>query len=358
MPGNPRAIAITNREPRAELLQARRCYDLLNNGSTMMSAMDFLDYDPSCLDDCYKDEPRANTLLYTELDRFLGNTWTGLVSAANSLRVSKLAEPFDLVPSDPNANALAQFTKEKKLDHDDPVVRLVTYDSQEKHIVVQRCAYSDGLRSNYAVDLNSPNSLRAVLQAQYGSRLPPLSDKRLSNAIGVAAVLFHKGEHGGILPYLPKRSGAAKQQAVFPEGGYHCTASGETIWNDAATSFAEVFTQNICRELHEEVGVEPHDLEWIYPVAFCREFLRAGKPQLFFAGFTKLPPREIANRGRAAIRKQIANGRQEVEDDTLIVETPEQLCAELRSHGTIEAIANMTYAQDCAVLAHEANKFR
>jgi hypothetical protein len=323
-----------------------------------MRETNFLNYDPRFLSDCYKDEPRANALPYVELERFLENSWTGLVSAANSLRVSKVAEPFELVPWDAHANALAQFRKENKLDHDDPVVRLVSYGSHEKHIMVQRCAYSDGLRSNYAVDSGSPISLRAVFQAQYGRQLPPLSDKRLSNAIGVAAVLFHKGEHGDILPYLPKRSSAAKKQALFPEGGYHCTASGEAIWNDAAASFAEVFTQDICRELSEEVGIRPQDLEWIYPIAFCREFLRAGKPQLFFVGFTKLPPREIDSRRREAIQRQIVNGRQEVEDEVLVAETPEQLFAELSRHGTIEAIANMAYAQDCAALAHDANQFR
>jgi hypothetical protein len=179
-------------------------------------------------------------------------------------------------------------------------------------------------------------------------------------------VFFCKTEHGEILPYLPRRAkpglisdpiGTTKKQAVF-SGGYHCTASGETMWRDTARSFGEVFTQDMCRELYEEVGLTEQDLAWIYPVAFCREFLRGGKPQLFFAGFTKVPPQEINTRRRAAIQRQIAQGRQEIEDDVLVADTPEQLYAQLWSHGTLESVANMTFAQDCAILAHQAKQLR
>ena len=252
------------------------------------------------------------------------------------------------------------------------MLRLHAYNSQRKTLRVQRCNYSDGLRSNYAMDLKghiklgaADVSFRAVLQAQYGRRLPPLSDTRLSNAVGIAMVLFYKTEHGEILPYLPRRAkpgivsetvGTTKKQAVF-SGGYHCTASGETMWKDAARTFKEVFTQDMCRELYEEVGLTEQDLQWIHPVSFCRELLRGGKPQLFFAGFTKVPPSEINARRRDAIQRQIRQGRQEIEDDVLIADTPEQLYAQLWSHGTIEAVANMTFAQDCAILAHRARQF-
>src|SRR2546430_13651 len=86
---------------------------------------------------------------------------------------------------------------------------------------------------------------------------------------------------GGAGPYRPRR---APRQSVFP-GGYHCTASGETVWT-GAHDFEGLFTENICRELEEEVALARADLEWLRPVAFCREFLRAGKPQFFFAAGT------------------------------------------------------------------------
>jgi hypothetical protein len=223
---------------------------------------------------------------------------------------------------------------------------------------VQPCAYSDGLKSNYAMD--GAGELRELLRAEYGGRLPPLEDRRLSNGIGTAVVVLD----GEGRPYLPRR---APRQSVFP-GGYHCTASGEAVWqgdtglgasdrvvpqlptvatlkphqsrdlegavdSEPALGFDAIFTANICRELEEEVGITRADLEWIRPIAFCREFLRGGKPQFFFAAQTILEERELAERRRAAITRQIAAGCQEVMDDVLREVRPE-LC-------TIECAANL-----------------
>jgi hypothetical protein len=129
-------------------------------------------------------------------------------------------------------------------------------------------------------------------------------------------------------PYLPRR---APNQSVFP-GGFHCTASGETVWRDQG----ELFESNICRELEEEVGLTRADLEWIRPLALCREFLRAGKPQIFFAAQTFLPPEELALRRRRAIADQLAAGRQEILDEILPAVTPDAL-----AECTLECRANL-----------------
>jgi hypothetical protein len=257
----------------------------------------------STLLECYRDErPARPGLPYVELD------------ACGHFGVVKIAERFRL-------NAVLEM--EPKLDYDEPVVRLADYDSTTRTLYVQRCAYSDGVKSNYAME-----RLRGLFQAEYGHRLPPLSDARLSNGIGTAVVVFT-----GAGPYLPRRSSG---QAVFP-GGFHCTASGETVWTDGADSFDEIFTSNICRELEEEVGLIQADLEWIGPVAFCREFLRGGKPQFFFAGYTALGAEELTRRRRAAIAQQVARGRQEVEDEVAGAE-------DLGAY-TMEAIANLEFAK-------------
>src|SRR6185437_12427918 len=163
--------------------------------------------------------------------------------------------------------------------------------------------------------------------------------------IGIAVIIFYKADDGGIIPYLPKR--ATKNQAVFHDG-YHCTASGETMWHGPEETFDEIFTNDICRELQEEVGIERDDLVWIYPISLCREFLRGGKPQIFFFCFTRLPPGEINRRRQTAILKQIRNGRQEVENEELIAANPYDLYEELEHYGTIEAIVNMFFARKCA----------
>lgn len=210
--------------------------------------------------------------------------------------------------------------------HDESLARLV--DSSGGVLRVQRARYSDGLKSNYAVD--APGGLRARLLADYGRRLPPPGDPRLSNAIGVAVIVFDAAGR----PYLPRR---APRQSVFP-GGYHCTASGETLWNEAE-GFDGLFTASICRELEEEAGLPRTGLDWIRPLGLCREFLRAGKPQLFYAARTSLSAAELAACRRAAIARQIARGQQEILDDILAAVTPQTLplC-------TLECAANLALA--------------
>jgi hypothetical protein len=210
-----------------------------------------------------------------------------------------------------------------KLDYDEPVARLVSVDGDTLHL--QCAAFSDGVKSNYAMD--GPGELRDTLRAQYGAKLPPLSDTRLSNGIGTAVVVFDSSN----CPYLPRR---APRQHVFP-GGYHCTASGETVWTGAC-EFDALFTANICRELAEEAGLRREDLDWIRPVAFCREFLRAGKPQIFFSARTSLSAEALAVRRRAAIAVQLARGRREILDEIMDEFRP-GLC-------TIECLANLALA--------------
>jgi hypothetical protein len=210
-----------------------------------------------------------------------------------------------------------------KLDYDEPVVRLVSVEGGT--LRVQRAVFSDGVKSNYAMD--GPGELRDTLRDEYGAKLPPLSDTRLSNGIGTAVVVFDASGR----PYLPRR---APRQSVFP-GGYHCTASGETVWTGEC-DFTRLFTGNICRELEEEAGIVPGDLDWIRPVGFCREFLRAGKPQIFFAACTSLSAEALTSRRRSAIAAQLSRGRQEILDEVMEDFQP-ALC-------TIECLANLALA--------------
>jgi hypothetical protein len=340
----------------------------------------FLNYDRDYLIGCYRDESDlAGVLLpYIEVEQILQPTWDEFQQTIDSLRVVKVNDPFVLAKhppaalSDLQAHAYDQFSRETKMTRDDRVVRLVNYDPSTKTMTIQKCLYSDGIRSNYAMDwhggltlANSPISLRGLLQSQYDQRLPPWSECRMSNAIGLAVIVFVTHESGDVLPYLPLRAtpswysdnvGATKRLGVYP-GGFHCTASGEAAWSDKAASFSQLFTVDVCRELEEEVGLERSDLEWICPVGFCREFLRGGKPQLFFTAYTSLSPLEIGQRRRDAIKAQKKDGRQEIEDDVLVANTPEEFFRQLSANGTMEVVANMAFAQKCAALAYEAGKF-
>jgi hypothetical protein len=275
---------------------------------------------------------------YVELDRCPQSGW----------KIERLHEPFQLSQGPPTELAYFQtlayqtFVGQKKIDpgHDDDVVRLADYDAGTATLRIQKCTYSDGIRSNYAMDIagipagGRHLSLRELLHAEYGGQLPPLTETRLSNAIGCAVIVFYRRDDGELFPYLPRR---AKGSAVFSSGGYHCTASGETQWRDSADSFDALFTGHICTELEEEVGLTREHLAWIYPISLCREMLRGGKPQLFFAAYTEAKVPELTHLRRAAIERQKARGRQEVEDDMLVTQALEDC--------TLEAIANLTLAR-------------
>lgn len=354
-------------------LLASRAYETFKEA---VRTTEFLNYDTNYLIDCYNEngDSVSTHLPYAEQGRLLRAKWDDFTNSFNNLQIEKIPTQFELAKEPPElsdfqTHALAQFQKDGRVDRNDRVVRLAAYDRDKQVFRVQQCMYKDGLRSNYAMDLKGhlniascDVTLRAILQVKYGRKLPPLDDRTLSNAIGIAVVLFYKTEDNDILPYLPRRwhplvsVGTAKKQAVF-QGGFHCTASGETLWRDDASTFDTLFTEDICRELKEEVEITRDDLEWIYPIAFCREFLRGGKPQLFFAGYTKLPPREINSRRLLAIDNQKRRGRQEIDNEALIVETPDKLYQELWSHGTMEAVTNIAFAQDFAILAKGAGQF-
>jgi hypothetical protein len=263
-----------------------------------------LRYDPEWLIEWYRDEtPAAPGLPYALLDR------------SGPYRAVRSEEPF----------VLCDVTgMQPRLPFDESVARLAAY--EDGTLQVQRARYSDGVKSNYAVD--GPGALRDVLRRDYGAKLPPLADARLSNGIGLAVVVWD----GDGRPYLPRR---APGQAVYA-GGFHCTASGETQWPQAAKDFDEVFTAQICRELEEEAGLARSDLEWIRPLALCREFLRAGKPQFFFAARTVLTAEELAGRRRAAIAAQIERGRLEILDEVL-----EEVNSGTIKECTMECVANL-----------------
>jgi hypothetical protein len=230
---------------------------------------------------------------------------------ATEVRVERVPEAFQLT---------RVTSVEPRLAFDDCTVRLMSCD--DGVLRVQPCHYSDGLRSNYAMD--GPGELREILRVDYGSRLPALADTRLSNSIGTAIVVFTADGQ----PYLPRR---APRQSVYP-AGFHCTASGDAHWLDEG----EMFETQICQELEEEAGITRADLDWIEVLGLCREFLRGGKPQFFFAAQTSLSADDLAARRRAAIEAQIARGRQEILDEVLA-----EWNEESASQCTMECLANL-----------------
>src|SRR5438445_13563733 len=78
--------------------------------------------------------------------------------------------PYRLLLEDAPYRPTQAVDIDLRLPYDETVVRLVRYESGT--LWLQPCPYSDGVKSNYAMD--RPGELREVLREQYGRRLPPL----------------------------------------------------------------------------------------------------------------------------------------------------------------------------------------
>lgn len=113
----------------------------------------------------------------------------------------------------------------------------------------------------------------------------------------------------------------------------------------------------ILKELDEEVGLLRHDLDFLEPVAFCREMTRAGKPQMFFLGVTSLD-RTTLRRKLTAARKRSREKGWAVENTAMpLWRRPSEITDEdalklFHDKGfTIEAAACINYYFKCRSVA-------
>ena len=101
-------------------------------------------------------------------------------------------------------------------------------------------------------------------------------------------------------------------------------------------------------ELCKEVGIACGDIEDMVPLALCREFLRGGKPQIFFAGVTTLSESKLSERRTIALQLQLQekSDMPEIVDNQLICSDTEDLRKKRLSEPlTLEAEANLHYAE-------------
>jgi hypothetical protein len=201
-------------------------------------------------------------------------------------------------------------------------------------------------------------TLRAYLTPTHRRTLPPFNEHLLANTIGIATIiLYRNGRH--LIPYLPRRVGtkfkdmlkttgrSTKQVAVF-EGGFHCTASGAAQWCNNGSTFEDFFVNDMYQELEEEVGLEKQHIDILEPVALCQEFLRGGKPQIFFVGITNRTSEELDQLRIEAIERTLRGQMvPEIHDEVREYKTEDELCNKLILDGlTLEAAANLHYVDD------------
>lgn len=205
------------------------------------------------------------------------------------------------------------------LERNEDLLRVSSFDPATSTLTVHQAEYNDQRRSGLILDFRAAGfpTLREMLRAEYGSVLPPLSDDRMANTLGIAMLIVVEVQ-GRPAGYCVRR--AKKGVAVF-QNSWHCTASGAAKWPAVVPhdSLYTAIANDMLAELEEEVGLTDADLTYFMPVAFSREMLRGGKPQLFFVAGTALTPEQLKGRRRNARRLAGALHQvQEVEADSFL----------------------------------------
>ena len=322
-----------------------------------MSSTEYLNYDPKKLCEDYPDEQAIAPLVpYKEEICWIGPTLQETLAKAGAVQVQRMKDPFVLVANTAKmrlfqCEALKDLLARGRMVRNDSVIRLQSYSNnpEEAELTIQKAMYSDQAQSNLVMDWEANHALkesgyrtlRKYLSSRHPRSLGPLDESIMANTIGISVVLYYRTFAGAYLPYLP---GRAKGQAVF-DGGFHCTASGAAAWS-ATDRTLEIFVKDMYKELFEEVGIARNEIDVMVPLALCREFLRGGKPQIFFAGVTSLSEPELAQKRKTALELQKKSGVIEIEDNQLISSDTEDLPKKLRSGPvTLEATANLHYAE-------------
>ncbi len=181
--------------------------------------------------------------------------------------------------------------------------RICDADFQNKIITISRAMYFDQVGTNLTSDWASGllggdelNTLRQVEPPQNGE-LCNLRDSILANTLGVAAVVVDRNKDMLI------RIRGSEQAVMNAQGGrFHCSVSGVFELDESLShgnlDFSE-FSKGMTAEIRTELNIDQNEYD-LFPVAFSRELVRQGKPQLFFVIKTELTFDEIENRARNA----------------------------------------------------------
>lgn len=332
--------------------------ELYRNRDLVSSAYspEYLDYDLSRLFDLYNRESFNDKIPYVEVYRFSDKSST-------PIKFCKLSEGFELGTGDFSCikalqvAALNEFRSKKKFvfDSDTVSLRSINLKDGKLNLNVQKSRYSDQVQSHLVLDWESVVlrevgclTLRGFLLAKHGSKLPSLNTELLSNSIGVSCIIYYRKDRNWF-PYLPLRNEKSifqskKSLALF-EGVYHCSASGVLEWSDSISM--DYIHSEIKREIFEEIGLTNEDLISLEPLCLTRELLRAGKPQIFFGGFTSLNEKQLVEKRLLAIKSSKAK-RNKVEVKHNHLEISNNISPLDRSLISLEAIGNLFYSKSYA----------
>lgn len=188
-------------------------------------------------------------------------------------------------------------------------MRIAQWGRDSDEIKVQPAYYFDQVSTNLTLDWastaisdNTKTTIRNDIEPSVDGFLPKLKDSILSNTLGIA-VFFVSKDHKDIL--IPIRG---NKQAIMSEGKgqFHCSASGVFEWPtdylDRSQTTFEIFVKGMEKEIKDELNLS-EDQYILTPLAFSRELVRGGKPQLFFIAESKIDISKIEQLMRSAKEK-------------------------------------------------------
>lgn len=278
---------------------------------------DFLNQHPLSLQGLYDRESLlGGRLLYVEEACFIDQ-----LIETQSVEIEILPDfsPFELTPmAEPETEALRQIGFERlrevgKYRHDSDVIRTnrIERTPNGARLHIQKANYSQQAKSNLILDFRpdtSALSLRQSLAKDTPGFLPALNDGRLVNSLGVNILVFYRNEEHIWTPFLVPRT---RKVAVLNRGMWSDSASGAAEWppnpDTTEATFREYILDDLHQEMESEIGLFPQDMITILPMAIGRELIRAGKPQVFFIGFTWLNRSELLEKMETARQKNLKN---------------------------------------------------
>ena len=200
---------------------------------------------------------------------------------------------------------LQEFYPQAILDYEDSlkrgnveVVRVkdLRHSEATLDLTVQKAKYFQQIASNIIADRKFnpekfPDSEKLITtirqwdmhQAGVSNTLPSFTDSKLANTIGVAVAVFTRNAQGQKVFLTRKRS---DKTAVYPNS-IHLPFTFALTINDFKNLPKEGTIKDLIRPCFEreqiaELGFFDKSFKYIKPIAFCRELIRAGKPQFFF----------------------------------------------------------------------------
>ncbi|KJY80758.1 hypothetical protein TW81_18665 [Vibrio galatheae] len=185
-------------------------------------------------------------------------------------------------------------------------IRITSFDIAENKVHIQPATYFDQVATNLTLDWASGVlgedpllTIRNDYEKAHNGLLTPLRSSILANTLGVAAVVVNPDTNEVLVPIR------GNEQAIMDNGlgKFHCSVSGVFAWNEhetiANTLSFDFFYKGIEKEIKSEIGLRPNQYNLI-PLAFTRELVRGGKPQLFFIAETTLDIASIHSEMEAA----------------------------------------------------------